>query len=237
MRVLVPEIVGTALSRDGYIEAPLTEVLLERLRPGMVFVDVGAHYGYHTLVASRLVGPDGRVFAFEPARRAFELLQRNVVGLGNVEVVNAAVHSSCGAGDLHDFGPGHSALSTLFATARVPDEERRTLTATTYPVRCTTLDDHLGAAGVVPDVVKLDAEGSERAILEGMRGLLRHGRPLIALETGDYDGMASPETAASIDFLESFGYRPFEYAGGGALRPHRRQARYGYDNLFFVKEP
>lgn len=236
MRVVVPEIVGTALRRDGYIEAPLTHVLLERLRPGMTFVDVGAHYGYHTLVASRLVGPAGRVFAFEPARQAFELLEGNVAGLDNVEVVNAAVHSSCGTIDLHDFGPAHSALSTLFPTARVPGEERRTLAATTYPVRCITLDEHLGAAGVVPDVVKLDAEGSERAILEGMRAVLRQGRPLIAMETGDYEGMASPATAASIDYLESFGYRPFEHAADGALRPHRRQARYGYDNLFFMKE-
>src|SRR5437879_2629479 len=58
-RVVLPEIVGADIYRHGYIEPTLTRVLLDHLRPGMIFVDVGAHYGYHSIVASQAVGQRG----------------------------------------------------------------------------------------------------------------------------------------------------------------------------------
>jgi hypothetical protein len=95
-----------------------------------------------------------------------------------------------------------------------------------------SLDEYAVANNLRPDIVKLDAEGAELAILAGMRDLLQEARPIVALETGDYDGMAAPATAASIDVLEDAGYLCFEDAA--AQKPHRRRATYGYGNLFFV---
>src|SRR5215204_6421461 len=57
--VAVPEIVGDDLYRLGYIEPAVTRVLLDYLEPGMAFFDVGARYGYYTLIASLLVGATG----------------------------------------------------------------------------------------------------------------------------------------------------------------------------------
>jgi FkbM family methyltransferase len=233
MRVVLPEIVGTELWRRGYIEASLTRVLAETLRPGMTFVDVGAHYGYHSLVASLIVGPTGAVFALEPSRSVLPLLTANTGGAGNVTVDGVAASDRNGTAELRDFGRRHSALSTLFPTARVPPRERRRLQPQVYSVPCTTLDDHLAAAGAHGDFVKIDAEGSELDILRGMRRVLREDAPVVALETGDYDGMPSPDTASCIEFLEDLGYECFEYTGG--LRPHRRRRRYGYDNLYFIR--
>lgn len=231
LTVVVPEIVGDALCRDGLIEAPLTQVLLDRLRPGMTFLDVGAQYGYFTVLASRLVGPSGRVVAFEPSRATAGLLRRNVAGRPNVVVEECAVSNAPGTVALRDYGPHHSAVNTMLASARVPPVERDTLRAETYEVPVTSLDGY----GVRADMVKIDAEGAETAIIEGMRRMLREAAPLVAIETGDYDGMVSPSTAASIDLLESMGYRAFDYEGG--LRPHTRRASYGYGNLFFLKDP
>ncbi len=233
MRVILPEIVGAEIYRRTFIEPSLTRVLLDRLRPGMIFVDVGAHYGYYSLVASEAVGQRGLVFAFEPARHTFEVLRTNVGLLDNVKAHQVALHSTSGLMELHDFGISHSALNTLLASARVPDAERRGLRDTTYTVRCVTLDEFLLGEGVMPDVVKLDAEGSELPILHGMSRILAEGSPMVTLETGDYDGMVSPSTAESIDFLASLGYRHLEYANG--LRPHVRRPTYGYDNLYFLK--
>src|SRR5712692_8447883 len=75
LRVLLPEKVAIDIYRHGVYEAPLSHVLIDHLRPGMVFADVGAHYGYHSLLATDLVGPDGLVVAFEPSRRTFRLLE------------------------------------------------------------------------------------------------------------------------------------------------------------------
>jgi FkbM family methyltransferase len=231
MRVVLPEIVGADIYRYRYIEPPLTRVLLDHLRPGMIFVDVGAHYGYHSIVASQAVGRQGLVFAFEPARSTFRLLLRNVERLENVRAHQLALCSANGTTVLRDFGLRHSALNTLTGTAKVPPAERRRLQSTSYPVPCVTLDELLLPAGLIPDVVKLDAEGSELSILRGMSKILKEGNPMVTVEAGDYEGMQSPATADCIDFLSTFGYRCLEYADG--LRPHVRRSRYGYDNLYF----
>ncbi len=231
MRVVLPEIVGTDIYRHRYIEPALTRVLLHRLRSGMVFVDVGAHYGYYSVIASQLVERSGVVLAFEPGRGTFQLLLRNVHGLENVRAHQVALHSERGVMELHDFGLRHSALNTIMASARVPVAERRQLRGVKYAVSTVTLDEFLSASGLLPDMIKLDAEGSELSILQGMRRVLTEGAPMITLETGDYMGM--PDTAPCIDFLDNLGYRCLEYAEG--LRPHRRRSRYGYGNLYFVR--
>jgi FkbM family methyltransferase len=233
MRVVLPEIVGADIYRHTYIEPTLTRVLLHHFRPGMIFVDAGAHYGYHSIVASHAVGRRGLVLAFEPARHTFRLLARNVEQLENVRALQLALHSRSGTMVLHDFGTRHSALNTLTGTAKVPPPDRRRLQATTYPVPRIALDELLLPAGLMPDVVKLDAEGSELSILHGMSKILMDGNPMITVETGDYEGMRSPGTADCIDFLNTFGYRCLEYANG--LRPHARRSRYGYDNLYFTR--
>jgi FkbM family methyltransferase len=233
MRVVLPEIVGAEIYRHAYIEPNLTRVMLDHLRPGMTFVDVGAHYGYYSLVASQTVGPRGYVLAFEPAPRTFQVLLRNVGRLENVRAHPLALASTSGTRDLLDFGYRDSALNTLMGSARVPEAERRQLRGSTYPVPCVTLDEFLRAAGLMPDIIKLDAEGSELSILRGMRRILVEGSPMITIETGDYEGMVSPSTADCIDYLNTFGYLCLEYANG--LRPHRRRSRYGYDNLYFVR--
>lgn len=232
LRVVLPEIVGSALYRHGYIEAPVSGLLLERLRPGMVFIDVGAHYGYFSLLASRLVEPGGTVVAFEPGRHTLGLLQRNVGSAPNVRIEPVALADRAGSALLRDFGPRHSALNTVLPGARVPPAERRRLRPELYEVPAVTLDAYVAATGLVPDVVKIDAEGAEPAILRGMRGLLRDAAPVVVLETGDYEGMAAPPTRASIEELEGAGYRGFEYRDG--LRPSGRRSHYGYGNLVFL---
>ena len=235
MRVVVPEIVGVELCRHGLIEPALTAVLLDTLRPGMVFVDVGAHYGYHSLVASRVVGPSGVVIAIEPGRDVLPLLRANTAGAGNITVEAVAACARTGPVLLRDFGPGDSALSTILPGARVPPAERARLQGESYTVTGVALDEHLLDRGIRPDFVKLDAEGAELDILIGMGRILEEVGPVLAMEVGDYDGMQSPATAASLDHLERAGYRAYEWSAG-ALHGHARQERYGYGNLIFVKD-
>jgi hypothetical protein len=97
----------------------------------------------------------------------------------------------------------------------------------------TSVDEYVAETGLVPDFVKLDAEGAEHDIVRGMRAVLRDASPVVSLETGDYEGMRAPPTAVTIRSLERAGYRGWEY--DGSLRPHRVRDRYDYGNLFFVR--
>jgi FkbM family methyltransferase len=234
MRVLLPETVALDLYRHRCIEPDLTSLLLDELRPGMVFVDVGAHYGYYSLLAQPLVGDTGHVFAFEPGRSTISLLRRNLAGLPNVRVEQAAVCDRTGRHTMHDFGPRHSALGGLFAQARTPAEERAGLRAETYEVVCVALDDYFGQLGVRPDVVKVDAESSEFEVLQGMERILREGAPLVTIEVGDYEVSGSRSSRDCISLLESLGYAAFERADGRVV-PHRPRGRYEYGNLHFRK--
>ena len=236
MRVLLPEIVAMDLYRHGFIERDLTSVLLAALQPGMVFVDVGAHYGYYSLLASPLVAPAGRVFAFEPGRQALTFLERNLAGLPNVRIEPAAVSAAGGRRTLHDFGRRHSALASLRPEARTPISERAGLRADLYEVESVSLDDYFQSLGLRPDVVKIDAESSELDVLRGMEGILRGAAPLVTIEVGDYEVRGAEPSSRCVDFMESVGYVSLEYARGQMV-PHRRRARYTYGNLFFRKRP
>ena len=235
LRVLLPEIVAMDLYRHGNIEPELTAVLLDALRERMVFVDVGAQYGYYSLLASSRVGPTGLVFAFEPGRRALRLLVRNLAGLSNVRLERAAVWERAGRRTLYDFGARHSALSSLFPRARVPAAESSRLAAEQYEVEALSLDDYFAPLGLIPDVVKVDAESSELQVLKGMRRILTEGSPLVTVEVGDYEGTAQELSRRCVDFMESLGYRCLEYEDG-RLVPHTPRRTYAYGNLFFRKQ-
>ena len=74
MTVVLPECVSQGIARESYYEPLETVVLMQLVAPGSVFFDIGAHMGYFTLLASRLVGETGRVHAFEPTPQTYSVL-------------------------------------------------------------------------------------------------------------------------------------------------------------------
>jgi FkbM family methyltransferase len=233
LAILLPELSALDLYRHGCIEPDLTAVVLRTLKPGMTFVDVGAHYGYYAGLAGELVGADGVVIAFEPGRETFSLLSRNMAHQRNVTLEHMAAGATNGTAVLQDFGRRHSSLNTLKIQARVPPREREQLSARSYEVPCVRLDDHLARHGLRPDFVKIDAEGSELDVLRGMQDTLTGTDCLVSIEVGDYDDGPSVSREC-IALMARFGFSCFE-SRKGELIPHRAQARYGYGNLCFRK--
>lgn len=135
---------------------------------GMTVLDLGANIGYHTVLASRLVGPRGRVLSFEPDPGNLALLKKNIEanGCANVEVFPHAVGDRAGTVDLHLCGSNTGAHSTAYEPGGSPAATR---------VRMVRLDDFL-KADLHPDVVKMDIEGGEGAALDGMTRLLEDPR-------------------------------------------------------------
>jgi FkbM family methyltransferase len=203
LEVDASDIVGSYIAYFGVWEPNLTSWLQERLRPGDVFVDVGANVGYFTLLASRLVGMDGRVVAIEPFPLTNAVLRRNVVGNGaeNVRVEHVAVWDS--SGEVEVFGAsdrivGGTTLDPDWA-ARWSFDTRTAVSA--EPLWKLLSDEEVAQAAVL----KLDVEGSELQALQGMEPLLSRLRDDVAIVLeleGDAVKIAS-------EILARFGFEPF----------------------------
>ena len=173
----------------GRYEPFNTKALIEHIREGDVIYDVGAHVGYYSAIASLLVGQKGSVIAFEPRpiNIAFFKKHMRINDLGNVELVEAGVSDKTGEGSFQaNTGTGTGHLS-----------ENGNIT-----VKVVTLDG-LYRTGKCPkpDLIKIDVEGGEMAVLEGAREMIEESKPTLLVAThGD------TEYEFVVRFLEETGY-------------------------------
>jgi FkbM family methyltransferase len=152
------------LANGARRETSYVELFARALRPGLTVVDGGAHLGAYTVLAARAVGPTGRVLAFEPDLYNFGALKWNVRRLagGNVRLSLRALAEARGRAELH---VSRGTLGSSFF--------QRGDTRSIARVETTSVDAEL--AGVDLDgglLVKLNVEGAEGLVLEGMRQTL-----------------------------------------------------------------
>jgi FkbM family methyltransferase len=232
MNLVVPDGVSLTIMRYGFFEAELSKIVVGRLRPGMVFFDVGAHFGYFSLLASALVQPGGQVHAFEPTPSTYAVLRSNLAGRPAAHAVNAAAHRAESILDLKDFGMRHAGFNTLYE-GKLADHERRRARHRIVKVRALALDDYVAETGVAPDFVKIDTEGAEPDVIAGFERTLRARRPTLSIEVGDKDLPGALPSRDVVAMILALGYEALQ-CERGALVPHRPKARYDYDNLLFV---
>lgn len=232
MEVMLPEPVSLYIFRYGFFEADLTAMLVSRVRPGDVVYDVGAHFGYFSLLASALVGDTGRVFSFEPTPGTYAVLKRNLAGHPNAEAIQAAMSDKRGQATFSDFGVRYSAFNSVLAP-RLDAATRDRLKPAKHVVETWNMDRFVEERGKPPTFVKIDAESAELAILSGMTNVLREHRPVVSIEVGDMDVPGAPRSREIVDFMASVGYEPYEFDGRGLVR-HEPRTEYRYTNLLFA---
>ncbi len=156
---------------------------------GSVVFDLGGNVGFYTLLASELVGPEGKVFVFEPVPRNLVFLKEHIRlnNCRNVTVIEAAV-SDKGGTISFDEGPGNS-MGHMAPGGSLQ-------------VRAIALDELVSSRGIPPpNYLKIDIEGAEMLALSGARSILK-SHPAIFLST---HGDAVREEC--LHFLKSTGYR------------------------------
>jgi FkbM family methyltransferase len=156
----------------GAHEPAVQDQLLSSLKLGDVFWDLGAHIGFFTLIASRLVGPNGHVHAFEPHTENRGRLEQSLAlnGTTNVSIHSEAFGSKPGPGRLRR--SDSSLMWSLMSEKDTGDGEL---------VECTTLDVMTERLGC-PDMIKVDVEGAEWSVLQGGDSLLARNTVLIVVE-------------------------------------------------------
>jgi FkbM family methyltransferase len=220
------------LIHDGFEDEEIAFVE-EMLRPGMTVLDIGAHHGLYTLLASRRVGKRGRVIAFEPSPRERKRLRRH---LWLNRSKNVAVQS-CALGDEHREAELFlvTGCEDWCNSLRAPQIDARTVTVRVELERVDDVLEKLGIARV--DFIKLDVEGAELSILRGARATLAASRPMILAEVQDLRtrpwGYAAREI---IYFLERAGYSWYALTANSNLQPISTQLETYNANLVAVPE-
>lgn len=164
----------------GHYEPQETALVKSLLKAGMTFVDVGANWGYFTLLAASLVGPAGRVVSFEPHPTLYRLLEQNIERnrFAWVTPLRVAAAGEEGEMNLAGYTEGDSNRGVSRLTRGV--EPR----GPNYHVKTGRLETLLDAAGVGEvDLLKVDIEGGEGDVLPTLRdGLARARYKHILLE-------------------------------------------------------
>ena len=153
------------LRTNGIFEPLETELVAKEVKEGDFVLDIGANIGYYTLILARLVGPKGRVFAFEPDPDNFALLKANVIlnDYRNVILVRKAV------GDRDELAKLYLSEDNKGDHRLYDSQDGRSSIA----VECVRLDSYFQYYTGKIDFIKMDIQGGEWAAVQGMRTLLQ----------------------------------------------------------------
>jgi FkbM family methyltransferase len=204
------DILGRYVYYFGIWEPNLTQWIGQRLLPGDLFVDVGANIGYHTLLASKLVGASGKVVSIEAFPGIFSLLQKHL-SLNRVRNVRAV---NCAAWDEEDTLTFYTGSDDLPVTTTAMRQwaaewhlERK------CQVRAKALSDILDTDEIkAARLIKIDVEGAEWHVLSGMKSLMARCRAdlEVILEVTPSTLEAEGKTTQDIlNFFAAYGFYPY----------------------------
>ncbi len=216
---------GQYVYLTGVYEPPTAHVISTLLSPGDTFIDVGANSGFFTLLASRRVGPTGRVLSFEPLPSMRGRITENLAlnRMENVALHDVALSNSVGEVTFYEGPQGHKGISSM----RPIEEPSATLKISTMP-----LDDL-----TVPSVklIKIDVEGAEQLVVQGMSNLIARHHPILIIEITDQYLKPFGHSAQGLsDSLCGFGYRMYKITPKGLIEtfPDRAADEDQYNALF-----
>ncbi len=192
----------------GYVtgdnELPVQQEIARQLKPGGVFYDIGANMGFFSLIAGRLAGPKGRVFAFEPHPLNASTVAENarLNGMTQLQVFPVAI-GSCARRDvlqMTDWDGG----ATLSGYAVGPDQ-----VITHTEVQVLSLDGLIADKALpLPTFVKIDVEGAEMEVIEGMTATIARCNPVLLFEVDDGNPNEFRRRWAELDArVSALGYR------------------------------
>ena len=182
--------------------APATEYTfhLDRLmRAGDLTIDIGANLGYYARLMSRIAGRNGHVYAVEPVAPIRRVLERNLSGCGNVDILPYALGAAEG-----EIRMGNATVRTggYFGTGQNFVNDGGTSAAAEFPARMRRGSELFAGLGRL-DFIKCDIEGYEVMVMNELRPLLERFRPTVLIETG---GENRPQIVALFTALGYAGF-------------------------------
>lgn len=162
--------VATHLLKYGSYEEEVAQIFYREIKQGMTVLDIGAHIGYFTLIAAKLVGEKGKVFAFEPEPTNLSFLLKNIEvnGYKNIIPVPKAVSDETGK-TLLFLSPDNTGDHRIYSCY----DDREFI-----EVETTALDEFFKGFEDKIDFIKMDIQGAEMKALRGMTEVMRRNKSL-----------------------------------------------------------
>jgi FkbM family methyltransferase len=209
--IVLPEFISESIYLYGFFDEVVSSLAILAVAPGDVVLDVGAHFGYFSLLFSELAGEQGHVYGFEPTPATYEIFAENARSRSNITAVQAAAGDEPGMEKMLAFDLEHLAWNTLAEASRLP--ANATVEGSYVSVRVLRLDDFVRERGIVPTVIKIDAENFEDHVVAGLRETITSLRPRIILEAG------SDAALRACRWLLSVGYAAHVYMSFESIEP------------------
>jgi len=221
---------------SGSFETETMNLWRRLAKDAAVIIDVGANTGVYSLVA-KAINPKAKVFAFEPISRVYQALESNLElnhsrwGESQIQGFQVALSDFDGAGEMFDLPVEHIYTASLNTDVHL--ERGNSMKSITEKVSVQRLDNFCTINNVVPDLIKIDVESHEPAVLRGMGDVLKRYQPTLICEIWNNTVGAAVEAA-----LENCGYRYFVIGDSTLETTNVRNdtPELGYINYLFVSD-
>lgn len=231
MRVSPSEHIQQQLFWYGHYEKELGDLIRKLLKPGDVFLDIGANIGYFSLLAAKHE-PTANIVSFEPVSSVFKKLEENISlnMTKNVNALNLAVGERNEEREIYISDQDNTGMSSF--------KKPENYSGRTERVKVITIDEWFRSSAMPTiDLIKLDVEGSELVAIKGMRETLNICKPLLAVEI-------NPETLSQFhlmpedifQYLGELRFRSFLILSGGALKQINSYQSYETGNVLFIHD-
>lgn len=209
MNLLLPSSTDIYLTggKSHESEIRLAKYLIHNLNAGDDFIDVGAHYGYFSMLASILVS-DGKAFSFEASPISYELLRQNLTSEPNVNTYNKAVSDSNSNIPFFEFPNLYSEYNSfdIDQYKNMPWFEK--FKPREIMIDTVSLDNFIITQSINPKIIKIDVEGAEFLVMKGLTSHLQTHDPIIIMEyVNETRGNQAHQDAEKL--LNSHGYQSF----------------------------
>ncbi|MEM1325802.1 MAG: FkbM family methyltransferase [Bacteroidota bacterium] len=217
-------------------EIRLARFIIQQLKAGDTLIDVGAHFGFFTLLAAKIVGEKGRVIAFEAAPSTFQILEQNTAPFSQIHIEQKAISDTNEQLTFYEFPTLYSEYNSLATTAF--DDTDWKQQAQHIKVEAITLSDYISRHSLRPNLIKIDVEGAERKVIQGLRDFLERSAYTLVVEVTQ---LHLETHLAMENDLREMGYLPFKITAEGRLesisgiRPLLGQQSIDSDNVVFQK--
>ena len=198
-------------------EIRLAKFLMNTLQKGDTLIDVGAHFGYFSLLGAKLVGQKGKVFSFEASQSTFEILKENTQQETNIEILNRAVSNEKGSLSFYEFPVLYSEYNSLEIDQFKNADWYQANQPEKIAIEAISLDDFSKQKSIEPKVIKIDVEGAEYQVISGAKALLKSQSPKVVIEFLHSKRHNKAHLQAK-QLMNELGYESFSIEDDGSLK-------------------